>query len=43
MLINKRPKTDPQGTPIKAYSYLLKDESVFVLYFLLLRKLEIRF
>ena len=40
MLNNKGPKTDPWGTPIRRRSYSLKDELIFVLYFLLLRKLE---
>ena len=40
MLNNKRPKTDRCGTPIRTCFYSLKDELIFVLYFLLLRKLE---
>ena len=37
---NKGPKTDPCGTTIRRCFHSLKDELVFALYFLLLRKLE---
>ena len=41
MLNTEGPKKDPCGTPIRRYFYSLKDELIFVLYFLLLRKLEV--
>ena len=40
MLINKGPKTDPCGTPMRTCFHLLTDELIFVLCFLWLRKLE---
>ena len=40
MLNNKGAKRDPCGTPIKICFRFLRDELIFVLYFLLLRKLE---
>ena len=40
MLNNKRPKGDPCGAPIRGYFHSLKDKVISVLYFLLLRKLE---
>ena len=40
MLNNKGPKTDPCGMPIKRCLYSLKNELIFALYFLLIRKLE---
>ena len=39
MLDNKGHKTDPCGTSIRRSIHSLKDELIFVLYFLLLRKL----
>ena len=40
MLINKEPKTDPYGTPMRACFHLLTGELIFGLCFLWLRKLE---
>ena len=40
MLNNKGHKTDPCGTPITRCFHSLKNELIFVLYFLLLRKLK---
>ena len=41
ILNNKDPNTDPEGTPGNRPSHLLYGELIFVLYFLLLRKIEI--
>ena len=40
MLNNKAPETDPCGTQLRRCFHLLKDELIFVLYYLLIRKLE---
>ena len=40
MLNNEGPKTDPCGTPTRRCFHSLKDELIFVRYFLLLTKLE---